>query len=96
MIIIANLLDNAIEACEKCAGEKIIRVQLRYQNEKLFIAVSNTYNGKVKGSKTLPETQKADVTRHGFGLKNIKSIVEKYNGTMVISPEEKFMVSIMI
>lgn len=96
VIIIANLLDNAIEACEKCAGEKIIRVQLRYQNDKLFIAVSNTYNGKVKGSKILPETQKADAARHGFGLKNIKSIVEKYNGTMVISPEEKFMVSIMI
>ena len=51
-----------------------------------FITVKNTFNGnRIKEIGNSIETTKADKENHGFGLKNIKSIVEKYKGEIKYS-----------
>ena len=45
--ILTNLLDNAIEACEKVQDKKI-KITIKYAKKMLIIRISNTYDGKEK------------------------------------------------
>ena len=80
-VIIGNLLDNAIEACEKITdgGEKFIRIFMGIKNTQLYIFIANTAPGgkqiKVNGRFA---TKKSGY--HGFGLARIDKVVEKYRG----------------
>lgn len=42
--ILANLLNNAIEACEKCEDKKVIKFKFFKEDDKIIIAVKNTFN----------------------------------------------------
>jgi sensor histidine kinase regulating citrate/malate metabolism len=79
-VIIGNLIDNAAEACGRLGGEaeKVIRLYMDSFKEQLYISVSNTSGGEIKkeGSKYL--TTKG--ANHGFGLKRVDEIVDKYGG----------------
>lgn len=96
--ILANLLNNAIEACEKCTDKKIIKLKFIKKDDKLIISVKNTYNdticyenGEIKTTKTLKPEE------HGVGIKNVLKIIEKYNGSYVIQDQNKeFFFSIII
>ncbi len=98
--IFANLLDNAIEASEKCVGrEPLVKVKFVVENGKMILAVSNAWNGELicRDGKIL--SSKSDGKLHGFGMENVKRIVEEYNGTYVINDGEeefRFIVSIPI
>lgn len=48
----------------------------------ISISAKNSFEGEVKIINGLPQTTKNDSTHHGFGLKSIKMICEKYHGTM--------------
>ena len=78
--ILGNLLDNALEAVVK-ANEKMIKVDIKYSKGGLFVKIENSFNGEVKNS----HTSLKDSTEHGYGLKNVKQSVEKYNGHMKIT-----------
>lgn len=74
--IIANLLDNAIEAYTEC-NDYDIRINLDYINNSYRIEISNTIKGSVlSGNKTL-KTSKSDTKNHGIGIKSVKSRAEK-------------------
>ncbi len=45
--ILTNLLDNAMEACEKVQDKKI-KITIKYAKKMLIIRISNTYDGKEK------------------------------------------------
>ena len=63
--LIGNLLDNAVESCEKLTTEKpFIRLYIGVLKKQLYISVSNATN---RGN-------------HGHGLKRINLVVEKYGG----------------
>lgn len=84
--IIANLLDNAIEAYIEC-NDYDIRINLDYINNSYRIEISNTIKGSVlSGNKTL-KTSKSDTKNHGIGIKSIKSRAEKYNGKTEFTEE---------
>lgn len=73
------MLDNAIEACEKCIETaKVIEIQIVSDEYKLLITVSNTVSAPVLIREL--KTDKPDSEMHGFGIKTIKSIAKKYNG----------------
>lgn len=76
-IIFANALDNAIEACERLSDdeEKKISLVLLQDNATLFCKIANTTS--LKQSESL-ETSKDDRINHGFGVKNIRKALEKY------------------
>lgn len=84
--IIANLLDNAIEAYTEC-NDYDIRINLDYINNSYRIEISNTRKGSVlSGNKTL-KTSKSDTKNHGIGIKSVKSRAEKYNGKTEFTEE---------
>ena len=75
----SNLLDNAIEACQQYdKGDKAIHVMAVAQQD-FFISVRNTSEPVVIISGSIPTT-KPEPQMHGFGLANIRLILEKYSG----------------
>ena len=53
--------------------------------------------GTLKYRENLPVTSKTDAENHGYGLRSIRSIVEKYHGTMTVSSEDEiFTLNILI
>lgn len=92
-VLLGNLLENAIEAArqtdKKYLGVHITlkRGVLKIKIENSFVA-SNIVQKKTAGKDKVFMTTKPLTEQHGIGLKNVKKIVEKYNGTMMITSEE--------
>lgn len=77
--IIGNLLDNAIEACEKVPAEKrFIRVYIGLFQQQLYISVSNSTEATRR--KKLTELITSKKGEHGLGLKRVDRIVSDYEG----------------
>jgi len=81
IVIMGNLLDNAIEAAQACENG-YIKVNLYSQNDSHFsvVNIENNYIGDIIIKKDVVMTSKTDRTRHGYGIKNANSIAQKYNG----------------
>lgn len=95
-IILSNLLDNAIDAAEK-TEEQYLRLEMFEKQNLLYILVENSYDGAVKEENGTFFTTKRDPSLHGYGLKNVKRIVKKYNGLLKIHHDEtRFLVDIML
>lgn len=104
-IILSNLLDNALEACERLEGrERYVRLSLLRKEQFLLILVENSFDGQVvreKGSGRLkssrPAVSAGGTGEHGIGLENVRRIAERYLGGMEIRTEEKvFLVTVML
>lgn len=82
--VIGNLLDNAMDACmELPVEERLIRIYMEMKGNYLYISVINTAGGKKKSNF---RTTKGE--GHGFGLKRIDMIVEKYGGYITRASED--------
>lgn len=82
-ILFGNLLDNAIEACEKIREEKKwIRVKIEKQRHLLFMEIANSISEKPKYKEGRMVTTKRQPALHGYGLKSVRRIVDKYGGMM--------------
>lgn len=90
-----NALDNAIEAEMKLANpeERIIKVSVFTQSEFVMIRIENWFPLPVEFSGGLPETTKADRSRHGYGTLNMRSIAEQYKGTLTLSVEDEWFIA---
>lgn len=85
-----------IEACTRCKSERVIDIKMSNHNSLLFISFSNSCEDNYSTQDNYSTTKK-DIQRHGFGLNNIKRIVEAYGGQMdIVSKELVFIVRIMI
>ena len=88
--ILANLLDNAIEALCRLYGsdlsssQKTIELELRKNSNFLYIVEKNISGDKI--DKGLIRSSK-DSPDHGFGVFNIRKVVKKYGGEFDISCE---------
>lgn len=97
VVILGNLLDNAIEASSKVENDRRIDIGIKYKNNILFIFISNTFNGSIIYEGDKIKTIKEDKENHGIGLNNIENILKKYNGTMKIyHTENNFNVDILM
>ncbi|MDD3306211.1 MAG: GHKL domain-containing protein [Acetobacterium sp.] len=96
-IILGNLLDNAIEAVAELEKERQIKTKISYARGRLIILVENPYQGeRVKVGNRYLTTNK-ETNQHGLGLENIKSVLQKYDGTMEITQQkEVFSVSLLL
>ncbi|MDF2612763.1 MAG: hypothetical protein K0S71_549 [Clostridia bacterium] len=87
--LMSNGLDNAIEANLKIEDESTRKIQMHMKplNEYLLIEIINTVKEEIKNINIF-ETSKNDKSRHGFGVLNMKKIVEKYEGHLQYSYEK--------
>ena len=79
-ILLANLLDNAIEACDKNDKHSEIMLKMWSNAGYYCIEISNTVEIDVLAENPNLFTSKSNKELHGVGLKSVKDIVEKYNG----------------
>lgn len=85
-VIFGNLLDNALEACQKLPADsdRFIKVYAHMVKNCLLIEVANSMaqSGKQKD---------------GIGLRNVRAAAEKYNGTVQITAQDHiFRVSVLL
>lgn len=100
-ILMNNALDNAIEACKKCVRKQSfhIRVHSYLRGRMFFLRIENDCNSAAilyTQEKDL-RTTKEDEWMHGIGWKNMKSVVERYFGTMSYEVrDDVFSLTIML
>lgn len=98
--IFSNIIDNAIEACDKIENNKIekkIRLKGTNVNRLYVLKCENTKLNKINKENELFMTDKKDKFLHGVGIKSIKASVEKYNGNLELNDlGNKFLVNICI
>lgn len=85
MILFGNIFDNAIEAAQK-TEEKIIVLNVQIQGDYISIYMENSFEGDF--DKSL-KTNKQNKIAHGFGMKNVAQIVDKYNGMIKCFTDRK-------
>lgn len=87
-IILANLLDNAIRACEKCENP-VIRITAVVRNGYEVIRQENSFDGTVENRRSgaLPE--------HGLGLEIVENIAQKYEGGLMTECREGMFVTVV-
>lgn len=79
--LIGNMLDNAIEAAEKTGDNAVVEVSIRSDKYKLMITVANSILQSVLNGNSNLKTTKKETELHGFGVKSIETIAEKYGGS---------------
>ncbi len=98
-VLFGNALDNAIESVLKIEDveKRVISIVAEKRGKLVHIAVENFYTGDLVLHNGLPRTSKADEQGHGYGVKSIKFIAQKYGGNITISAENsRFSLSILI
>lgn len=93
-VVLGNLLDNAIESCQKFPeGKRWIQVSVIYDEGgdkepgNVFISVLNP-SLPVKIENNTIWTTKVNPSFHGFGLKNVKDILDRYHAEYYMSYED--------
>lgn len=93
--ILANLLDNAIEAASDPAlsdlssDMKVIELDLKKTDKFFLVSVKNPSAKEPVVNEGEMETIKSDKKNHGFGIRNIKTAAENYGGELSYSFDPK-------
>lgn len=90
--LLGNAFDNAIEAVSKYQDveKRVVSLTISAKNDFLCIQTNNYVEGELQFKDGLPlSTKKRNRTYHGFGMKSMKHLTEKYGGTLGGKPGEK-------
>lgn len=95
-VLLGNIIDNAIEATEKTSTqEKTIDASIYTKNSSMVLTVINPIDNKIDINNLV--TTKKDKDMHGFGILQIKSLANKYNGNVFFEcTDSKFKVTVFI
>lgn len=88
IVLIGNSLDNAIRAA-KSSENKTISLHIQPQGAYTAITVSNSIADSVLNQNPLLWTTKSCQNQHGFGIKNMKRVVERNRGMIRIFEKNK-------
>ena len=97
--LLGNALDNAIEESIKIREpeKRVISLKIGKTGQVIRIHLENYAESKTSFKDGLPMTTKQNKQYHGYGMKSIKYIVDKYKGHMKISTDqEMFSLDILI
>ena len=97
--LLGNAIDNAIESADGLddPAKKVVSLNVGDRGQMLHIQIDNYYSGSLELSDGLPVTTKADRRNHGYGVKSIRAIVQKYAGELMIDMEDHvFSLQILI
>lgn len=87
-VILGNLIDNALEAVVK-AEERWIYIKVKYTKGRLITEINNSFDGIIKKTGNHYQSRKMDTTSHGMGIKSVQTVLQKYDGAMQITHNEK-------
>ncbi|MDR1078124.1 MAG: ATP-binding protein [Propionibacteriaceae bacterium] len=90
--LFGNALDNAIAATARLGDpdERLIKLALFAQAGFAVVTVENSFTGELKMEEGAIVTLHQDRDRHGYGLKSIRFVAEKYGGTMTAHAEDNW------
>ena len=96
VIIMENLLENAIEAASKCELKRKIVFELKNINDVLMMKMWNTSTRipDVKRGKFV--TDKLEAEGHGWGIESVKRLVKRYDGNITFKYDSDFFQVIII
>ncbi|MNW37609.1 Histidine kinase-, DNA gyrase B-, and HSP90-like ATPase [compost metagenome] len=88
--LLSNAIENALEAVQSVSNDKkrTISISIGKEQGVIGIHVTNYFNSELTIIDHLPHTIKKDRDRHGFGIKSMRHIAERYNGTLSFQTEE--------
>ena len=96
--LFGNLLDNAIESVLKEPDEekRIISLLVSEKNGGTYIHMENYCGEPVTFENGFPVTTKNDKAYHGFGVRSIRYLADKYEGNLLMRMEkERFITDIL-
>jgi signal transduction histidine kinase len=76
-IILGNLIENAVEACQKLDESGKIELEVKTQGKLLAVMISNNFSGEIAVENNQPVSTKKN---GGFGLRSIRTIAARYDG----------------
>lgn len=82
--MLVNLFDNAIEACDKLNGNRIIKLKMVLEEQQLIFSIGNPVEKPIVMNGKLVSTSKNDKHKHGIGLMNVDSVIRKNKGTSTL------------
>lgn len=95
--LFGNLIDNAVEAVNELTdSEKIISLKIKRVGNIVSISIKNGYKGTIEMSNNLPVSKKNDHVHHGFGMKSIKMLCEKYNGNLKLTCKNNVFIATIL
>ena len=86
VVLLSNLLDNAIEACMKIPNKKEIVCSI-LKEDALYISIRNTSSAVTFVKGQIPTT-KENPTEHGYGLPAVKFILNNLNAEYTFKYED--------
>lgn len=96
--LLGTILDNAIGASEKRKKDEERLVSISTISKEGFIRIheENFFDGDMIYETNVRKTTKQNKLYHGFGVKNIKLIAEKYHGDVsILAKGGKFILDIL-
>lgn len=94
-VLFGNLLDNAIESCERTnIPNKRIIVCILYKKNRIICHMENSTNEECYDDKLILNSAKAEGL-HGMGIDSINKVIEKYNGIIRRSIEDGMFINEM-
>lgn len=93
-----NALDNALECVIREEQEKrIISLRISRHGQMVSIHLENTCSIPPQFQDDLPVTNKEDKNYHGFGVRSIRYVAEKYNGNVFMRAQDgRFYLDVLI
>ena len=86
-IIIGNLLDNAMEACERLPeAERFVRIYISVKGTHLYMSFTNAAGKKQTKIGNIFASTKGE--NHGFGLSRVDALVAHYGGYLTRASED--------
>lgn len=96
--LVGNALDNAIEYEKTMAPEKrLIKLAVYRQDDLLVMRFENYFEGELNLRGGIPVSTKGDPVNHGYGLKSMRAVAERYGGGLRVFKEGNwFVVCVLI
>lgn len=94
MVIISNIINNAIEAAEKCPEDRrIMSVKAIIEDGQFVFACRNNFICELAPNL---QSTKCDVINHGYGINNIREAVGRNNGSSYFEKEKDEFIAVVI
>ena len=92
--LFGNALDNAIESTATLPDpeNRLVRVAVYTQNSLVLVRFENYHLGDLEFDDGIPRTTKGDALNHGYGLRNMRQVVESHGGSLTVHTESGWFV----